>query len=65
MRCPEIYITETNHEVILRNPTSKPTSKPTANNPQTTRKRPFRNPATSQRKNAILRFHLCDQGLQT
>ena len=60
MRCPEIYITETNHEVILRNPTSK---RP-ANDP-------FSNPATSQpdhqtrNKNAILRFHLCDQGLQT
>ena len=32
MSCSEIYITETNHEVILRSSTSKRTSNPTANN---------------------------------
>ena len=49
MRCPEIYITETNHEVILRNPTSKPTSKRPANNPQTTRS------ATQQLRNQTIK----------
>jgi len=46
MRSPEIYITERNHEVSLRNPTSKRTK-------------------LQIRKNAIFRFHLCYQGLQT
>ena len=58
MRCLETPITEPTHEVSLRNPTSKRTAnerKRTANDPS----------ATSQRKNAILRFHLCYQGLQT
>ena len=60
MRSPEIYITETNHEVILRNPTSKRTSNPTANNCSATSQ-----PKLQIRKNAIFRFHLCYQGLQT
>jgi hypothetical protein len=34
MRCPEIYVTETNHEVSLRNPTSKRTQQ--ANEPLAT-----------------------------
>jgi len=56
MRSPEIYVTETNHEVSLRNPTSKQTQQ--ANEPSKRTKLQIR-------KNAIFRFHLCYQGLQT
>ena len=64
MRCPEIYITETNHEVSLRNPTSKRTQT-NANERKRTQTNANDPSATSQRKNAILRFHLRYQGLQT